>query len=76
VVDFAPHDLEFLREQHAHRRLGFPAETMTQWMSAAGLDTVMHKSLPPEPDSEGKIAVSLWLGRDGRMAKPIVREVA
>jgi ubiquinone/menaquinone biosynthesis C-methylase UbiE/DNA-binding transcriptional ArsR family regulator len=76
VVDFAPHDLEFLREQHAHRRLGFPAETMTQWMSAAGLDTVMHKSLPPEPGSEGKIAVSLWLGRDGRVVKPIVREVA
>ncbi len=25
VVDFAPHDLEFLREQHAHRRLGFAA---------------------------------------------------
>jgi DNA-binding transcriptional ArsR family regulator len=23
VVDFAPHDLEFLREEHAHRRLGF-----------------------------------------------------
>src|SRR5579859_6813072 len=29
VVDFAPHDLEFLREQHAHRRLGFAAETVT-----------------------------------------------
>ena len=25
VVDFAPHDLEFLREEHAHRRLGFRA---------------------------------------------------
>ncbi len=25
VVDFAPHDLEFLREEHAHRRLGFAA---------------------------------------------------
>jgi ubiquinone/menaquinone biosynthesis C-methylase UbiE/DNA-binding transcriptional ArsR family regulator len=76
VVDFAPHDLEFLREQHAHRRLGFSSETVSQWMSAAGLDVVMHKSLPPEPDSEGKIVVSLWLGRDRRVAKPIVREVA
>ncbi len=25
VIDFAPHDLEFLREEHAHRRLGFAA---------------------------------------------------
>ena len=32
VVDFAPHDLEFLRDEHAHRRLGFAPETVTQWM--------------------------------------------
>jgi ubiquinone/menaquinone biosynthesis C-methylase UbiE/DNA-binding transcriptional ArsR family regulator len=76
VVDFAPHDLEFLREEHAHRRLGFAAETVAQWMSAAGLDVAMHKSLPPEPGSDGKIAVSLWLGRDPRVQFADVREVA
>jgi ubiquinone/menaquinone biosynthesis C-methylase UbiE/DNA-binding transcriptional ArsR family regulator len=76
VVDFAPHDLEFLREQHAHRRLGFTSDIVAQWMSAAGLDAVLHTSLPPEPGSEGKIAVSLWLGRDKKQAKPLVREVA
>ncbi|HXF89388.1 MAG TPA: metalloregulator ArsR/SmtB family transcription factor [Xanthobacteraceae bacterium] len=76
VVDFAPHDLEFLREEYAHRRLGFAPETVTQWMTAAGLDLVMHRSLAPEPDSEGKIAVSLWLGRDRRAARSPVREVA
>ena len=43
VVDFAPHDLEFLREEHAHRRLGFSAEAVTQWMTAAGLDVTMHQ---------------------------------
>ncbi len=67
VVDFAPHDLEFLREEHAHRRLGFPADTVTQWMSAAGLDVTMHRSLTPEPGSDGKVAVSLWLARDLRV---------
>ncbi len=78
VVDFAPHDLEFLREQHAHHRLGFAPETVTQWMAAAGLDVTMHRSIPPEQGSEGKIAVSLWLGRDPRAAMPKlhVREVA
>jgi ubiquinone/menaquinone biosynthesis C-methylase UbiE len=78
VVDFAPHEMEFLREQHAHRRLGFAAETVTQWMTASGLEPVMHKSLNPEPGSEGKIAVSLWLARDARalMANPARREVA
>jgi ubiquinone/menaquinone biosynthesis C-methylase UbiE/DNA-binding transcriptional ArsR family regulator len=75
VVDFAPHDLEFLREQHAHRRLGFAPETVEQWMAAAGLDLLLHKSLPPEPGSDGKIAVSLWLARDPRQAL-MVKEVA
>jgi ubiquinone/menaquinone biosynthesis C-methylase UbiE/DNA-binding transcriptional ArsR family regulator len=76
VVDFAPHDLEFLRDEYAHRRLGFAPETVTQWMQAAGLDPLLHRSLPPEPG--GKIAVSLWLARDPRalMAAPGVKEVA
>jgi ubiquinone/menaquinone biosynthesis C-methylase UbiE len=78
VVDFAPHEQEFLREQFAHRRLGFASETMTQWMAASGLEPVLHKSLKPEPGSDGKIAVSLWLARDTRalMAVPVSREVA
>ena len=78
VVDFAPHEQEFLREQFAHRRLGFAPDTVMQWITASGLDPVMHKSLAPEPGSEGKIAVSLWLARDARalMATPLRREVA
>ncbi len=76
VIDFAPHDLEFLRDVHAHRRLGFAAETVTQWLEAAGLDFVRQQTLPPGP--EGKIAVSLWLGRDPRIAIATqeLREVA
>jgi ubiquinone/menaquinone biosynthesis C-methylase UbiE/DNA-binding transcriptional ArsR family regulator len=77
VIDFAPHDLEFLREEHAHRRLGFSVEAVSQWMVAAGLDVTLHRSLSPEPGSEGKIAVSLWLGRDTRFTiANDVREVA
>jgi ubiquinone/menaquinone biosynthesis C-methylase UbiE len=78
VVDFAPHDLEFLRDEHAHRRLGFAPETVTQWLGAAGLEMLQQKMLPPEPNSDGKIAVSLWLGRDPRiaLAGATAREVA
>ena len=78
VIDFAPHEQEFLREQFAHRRLGFAPDTVTQWITASGLEPVMHKSLTPEPGSEGKIAVSLWLARDTRalMATSLRREVA
>ncbi len=76
VVDFAPHDLEFLREEHAHRRLGFATETVTQWLEAAGLDVLRQQTFPPGP--EGKIEISLWLARDPRivLAQPAAREVA
>ncbi len=76
VVDFAPHDLEFLREEHAHRRLGFAAEMLTQWLEAAGLDVLRQQTFPPGP--EGKIAISLWLARDPRivLAQPATLEVA
>ena len=32
-----------------------------------GLDVVMHRSLAPEPGSDGKVAVSLWPARDPRV---------
>jgi ubiquinone/menaquinone biosynthesis C-methylase UbiE len=78
VVDFAPHDLEFLRDEHAHRRLGFPPEAVSAWLAAAGLDVVAQQTLKPDRSSDGKVAVSLWLGRDPRLllADAPEREVA
>jgi ubiquinone/menaquinone biosynthesis C-methylase UbiE len=64
VIDFAPHELEFLREQHAHRRLGFSEEAVAQWMKAAGLEMVLHRTLSPEHKAKDALHVSLWLGRD------------
>jgi len=37
LVDFAPHREEWLRDQHAHRRLGFATDEITHWCSVAGL---------------------------------------
>ena len=74
VIDFAPHDLEFLREEHAHHRLGFAPETVSQWLEAAGLDVTLQKNIAPE--GEGKIAVSLWLARDPRIQIAGRKEVA
>jgi ubiquinone/menaquinone biosynthesis C-methylase UbiE len=68
VVDFAPHDLEFLRDEHAHRRLGFAPDTVACWLAAAGLDLVHQQTIAPDEGSSGKIAVSLWVGRDRRIA--------
>jgi ubiquinone/menaquinone biosynthesis C-methylase UbiE len=76
IVDFAPHELEFLREEYAHRRLGFAPEIVTQWMDQAGLEGVVHRSLAPEPGSGRRIAVSLWLAHDPRIALANTRVVA
>jgi ubiquinone/menaquinone biosynthesis C-methylase UbiE len=40
IVDFAPHDIESLRQQHAHRRLGFHDAEVRLWCHAAGLEKV------------------------------------
>jgi ubiquinone/menaquinone biosynthesis C-methylase UbiE len=37
VVDFAPHTLQFLREHHAHRRLGFTTDDLIAWSRPHGL---------------------------------------
>ncbi|OYZ69830.1 MAG: ArsR family transcriptional regulator [Rhizobiales bacterium 24-66-13] len=69
VIDFAPHDLEFLREAHAHRRLGFSAEAVEAWLGQAGLVPTMHRLLAPERSGGDALTVSLWLARDPRVAE-------
>ncbi len=61
IADFAPHELEFLRDAHAHRRLGIADDQMSAWLSRAGLSTVARKTLaPPKADGMG-LTVCLWL---------------
>lgn len=62
IADFAPHGLEFLRDEHAHRRLGIAEETMAGWLQRVGLRLVAHEKLaPPEEQSDQGLTVSLWL---------------
>jgi ArsR family transcriptional regulator len=55
IVDFATHDLEFLREQHAHRRLGFSDSEIMHWYEEAGLEPGVPEFLPGEP-----LTVAIW----------------
>lgn len=62
VVDFAPHDMEELRENHAHRRLGISAEQMSHWLARANLQLARHEVLEPPWRKDGRgLTVSLWL---------------
>lgn len=55
LVDFAPHDRESLREEHAHRRLGFAEREVDGWRRAAGL-----RPDPPRRLPGGPLTVVLW----------------
>jgi SAM-dependent methyltransferase len=63
VVDFAPHELEFLRTAQAHRRLGFSADQVSGWLAEAGLATLATRDLAPR--ESGQLTVTLWLAQDG-----------
>lgn len=61
IVDFAPHEVESLRESHAHRRLGFPRTEMADFVSDAGLDMSAVRDLPPGQGDSAQLTVSIWL---------------
>lgn len=58
VVDFAPHELEFLRTNHAHRRLGLSEAQMAAWAKGAGLRLEQTQAFPPQ--SADGLTVCLW----------------
>jgi ArsR family transcriptional regulator len=59
IVDFAPHDLEFLRGEHAHRRLGLSQSQMGNWAAAAGLTVEAVREFPSQSNERG-LTVCLW----------------
>jgi len=55
IVDFAPHEEEFMRTAHAHRRLGFAEEEMVNIGTQSGLDCCAVRHL-----DGGKLRVTIW----------------
>ena len=81
IVDFATHGHEFLREQHAHVRLGFSDRQIADWLDEAGLDLEADRAFAP--DDQSGLTVKLWLARDRRLliadpalSSPIATETA
>ena len=67
IADFAPHDHEFLREAHQHRRLGFSDAEIIAWIEASGLTLESNIALPPA-SAEG-LTVKIWTGRRPAVAQ-------
>ena len=64
VVDFTPHTLEYLRDEHAHRRLGFADGEVAEWCRDAGLDPAAPRHLKGDP-----LTVAIWTAQ----RDPVVR---
>ena len=58
IVDFAPHRLEFLREQHQHRRLGFSDAEIRRWVGGEAFGDLSVETLPPARDAG--LTVKIW----------------
>jgi DNA-binding transcriptional ArsR family regulator/SAM-dependent methyltransferase len=67
IVDFAPHEYEFLRAEHRHRRLGFSDDEMSRWLQGAGLGRIHVTALPPA--SGQGVTVKIWSAE--REAEPL-----
>jgi ubiquinone/menaquinone biosynthesis C-methylase UbiE len=63
VVDLAPHGIAELREEHAHRWLGFSEAQMRRWFDAIGLECGAPTYLEGDP-----LTVCIWAAR--KPAKP------
>ena len=55
IVDFAPHEREELRLDHAHARLGFSDQQVAGWLGAAGLQLAETRSL-----KGSELTIKLW----------------
>jgi SAM-dependent methyltransferase len=61
IADFASHDLEFLRTDFAHRRLGFSDREVQGWFQAAGLKSVASETIATGKGSSDKLTVKIWV---------------
>jgi ubiquinone/menaquinone biosynthesis C-methylase UbiE len=75
IADFAPHALEFLREDYAHRRLGFSDREVEGWFASAGLKPGESETIAPAGPAADKLTVKLWLAT-AKSAPRIQQEAA
>lgn len=67
IVDFAPHGHEFLRGEHAHVRLGFSDDQISEWMSGCGLEMQETAEIAAAGDNGDDLVVKIWTARDPRL---------
>lgn len=67
IIDFAPHELEFLRSEYAHLRLGFSDPSLTSYVEAAGLEVRSLVHLKSKAGETGELTVTMLVAEDQRV---------
>ena len=63
-----------LREDFAHRRLGFSADEIAAFLKDAGLVDVSTRLVAPKEGEAGKLTVAIWSARDPRVIADDLRQ--
>jgi ubiquinone/menaquinone biosynthesis C-methylase UbiE/DNA-binding transcriptional ArsR family regulator len=63
LADFAPHTHEFLREEHAHVRLGFAAEEVNNWLTECGFAAGAYRELAAGGGHRNALTVAIWAAK-------------
>lgn len=58
IADFEQHDVEALREDHAHLWLGFPTALVNEWLDREGFEVLEVEHLRGDP-----LTVTVWCAR-------------
>ena len=61
LVDFAPHDHEFLRLEQGHRWLGMRQSDISNWTRAAGLTLTDQLGFAPPDTLKQGLSVKIWV---------------
>ena len=67
IVDFAPHHLDYLRDEHAHQRLGFADADMEGWFREAELQPGSSRALAAGKSAADQLTVKIWVAQDPRI---------
>ncbi|MGN7293343.1 ArsR/SmtB family transcription factor [Rhizobium sp. SAFR-030] len=71
IVDLAPHSLDYLRDDHAHLRLGFSHQIVSDWLGKVGLSVEKVIDLRPQDQKDTPaLTVTIWLARSPVAAAP------
>ncbi len=74
IVDFATHEVELLREEYQHLRLGFSDEEIQEWCTRAGMGEVQTRTFLPEEVDDRTLTVTMWTAHQ-RADAPVSRSL-